>query len=229
MVIHWPLLLLGILLLWFPRRWMRFGTVIKPRRRRRNTSPGWKSDPWNRQEPGDPRINVRIEFTKPRNFIDFFRAGVGTLVVLGAYDLLPGLTVAAGAGALAARQLLVIKLLILLVAVLIQTVRVEERRLSFFAPVFFLTGLSIGLCGPWAALFALLLVWSVSPMFANAQAFLVAYALLLGGFGVMFRSVSLTYVGTAAGLCFLPVLLSLLTKRRLGVFTRKPVHMHGAS
>ncbi|MDO8545321.1 MAG: hypothetical protein Q7S40_33180 [Opitutaceae bacterium] len=217
-------LLLGLLLLWFPRQLMRLGAVV--RRHRASSAPAkWKSEPWNTQEPGDPRLSFLLEFTKGRNYSDLLRAAAGSLVIVGGLGIQPAISAASGSNRMLMQQVLGVKLLILLVAVLIQTMRIENRRLSFFAPVFFLAGLSVSLCGHWAALFAFILVWAVNPMFKSAHGFLAGYGVLMALFGYLFRDVDVRLILGAAVLCLVPVMLSLLTRRRLGVFTRKPTHV----
>ncbi|MDO8545320.1 MAG: hypothetical protein Q7S40_33175 [Opitutaceae bacterium] len=232
MAINVPVFLLGLLLLWIPRPWMRFGAILG-RRRRRNSGGAWKQEPWNRQESGDLRLSFRAEFTKARNYLDLLRAATGALVIIGGYQVQPALAAAAGATRFVTQEVLVVKIAVLLVGVLLQTLRYEHRRVTFFAPVFFLAGLSVILCGYWSALFAFIFVWGVNSVFNNAQAFLTVYALLLAAFGLLFKAanyrfapaVNFRFVIAAALFCFLPVLLSLMTGRRLGVFTRKGAHM----
>jgi hypothetical protein len=60
-----------------------------------------------------------------------------------------------------------------------------------------------------------------TPGWGNAQAFLSVYGLLLGGFGALFNGWRSLPVLLVAGLAFLPVLLSLMVKRPLMIFTRK--------
>src|ERR1019366_7561688 len=107
------------------------------------------------------------------------------------------------------------------VGLLIQTVRYERHRLLFFAPIFFLFGLSIGLCGVETAGFAFVLIWAVNPMLKNPQSFLSVYALLVGGFGWFFLDSENAPPIAALVFCFLPVLLSMLAQRPLVLFTRK--------
>lgn len=217
MTVHLPLLLLGIALLWFPRKWMRLGMVVGSRRQKseRNT------EGWSKPEPGDPRLRPKAEFTKGRNYFDLLRGAVGSLALIGGPWIDAGVA-AESANRAAAGQVLAVQVAILLAGLLIQTIRVERRHLSFFAPVFYLAGLSVTLCGPWGAFFAFVLIWGVNPMFGGAQGFLGFYAVLLGGFGVVLghRGISLPIV--AFLLCLTPVLLSLLSGRPLIVFTRKP-------
>ena len=60
-----PFLLVAIALLWFPRHWLRLGSVFK-RRRSANAVRAAK-EPWNKREQGDPRVNFGAEFSKFRN------------------------------------------------------------------------------------------------------------------------------------------------------------------
>lgn len=220
MIVNIPLLLLALLLLWFPRRWLRLGTVLNRRRKRPSER---IQDPWNMREPGDPRVDFRTEFTKFRNYVDLVRAAAGGLCVMGGLRVDACLQVAAGAKSGQIMELLAIKSLLLLVALLIQTLRWEQHRITFYPPIFFLAGLSVPLCSPWGALFAFILIWSVNPLLANAQAFLSVYALLLALFGNYFSGLGDKSVILAAVLCFLPVLLSLMAQRPLVIFTRKSV------
>ena len=214
MSVNVPYLILGLVLLWLPRQWLRFGFVIGRKRRR-----GARTEPWKTRDPGDSRLTYG-EFTKGRNYVDLLRAGIGALAIVGASYIDVRLAFVESAGA-PAKSVLFAKVAILLVGLLIQTVRYERRRISFFAPVFYLAGLSLALCGPWAALFAFLLVWAINSMFGNAEAFLFVYGVLLVAFGILFHATTRLLPIAACGLCLVPVLLSLLTRRPLVVFTRK--------
>lgn len=216
MIANVPLFVLGLLLLWFPRQWMRFGFVVGHHRRRSRKT----SEPWNQREPGDPRISFG-ELSKVRNHVDLLRAIVGGLTIVGGPFMDASLAVADAADRVAARQLLVLQVAILLIGLLIQTIRYERRHLTFYAPIFYIAGLSVCLCGPWGATFAFLLIWAVNPMFGSAQAFLTVYAVLLAVFGYLFGTDSILLVMAAFLICFLPVLLSLLTRRPLVVLARR--------
>ena len=65
MTIDLPFLLLGIVLLWFPRHWMRRGVALM-RRRKRSAASERITEPWKDREPGDPRVDIRVEFGKFR-------------------------------------------------------------------------------------------------------------------------------------------------------------------
>jgi hypothetical protein len=218
MNVHLPWLLLGVILLWIPRRWLRFGVPFFRRRRRKSTI----VEPWRAREAGDPRVSFVDEFLKFRNYVDLLRAGVGSLVFVGGIGIPASLTVAAGATKMQEHEVVAIRAAILLVGLLLQTLRYEKRRLSFFPPIFYLAGLSIGLCDIRGAAFAFALIWAFNAALPHAPAFLTVYALLLIVFGHLFSGqgdLSVVYAGV---LCFLPVLLSLLAKRPLTVMTRKP-------
>jgi hypothetical protein len=217
MSVHLPLLALGILLLCFPRQWMRFGRAFGPRKRRHGGV-----EPWKTREPGDPRLSYG-EFAKVRNYFDLVRAAAGALAIVGSPLIEPAIMVAHPANPGALRQILLVDLAILGVGVLIQTVRYERRHISFYPPVFFLAGISVGLCGPWAALFAFVLVWAVNAMFGNAEAFLTVYGFALLLFGLLFRDTARLFNLAALAFALLPVLLALLTRRPLVVLARKPV------
>jgi hypothetical protein len=114
-----------------------------------------------------------------------------------------------------------LKCLITLVAVVIQSIRYQKVKVSFFPPIFFLGGLAVGTVGYQAAGFAFIGIWAVNAGISNAQGFLFVFALLLLGFGMLFngwRSIPSAAMALAA---FLPVLLSLMVRRPLMIFTRK--------
>jgi hypothetical protein len=117
----------------------------------------------------------------------------------------------------------------MLLGVLIQAVRVEKRRVTFYPPIFYLAGLSLSLCSPFGALFAFILIWAFNPMLRSASAFLTIYAALMVGFGMYFSGLGDKSTMLAGGLCFLPVLLSLLAQRPLVIFARKVHHSENAS
>lgn len=219
MSVHFPLLAFGLLLLWFPRQWMRFGRVLGPRKRRHGGA-----EPWKTREPGDPRLSYG-ELTKVRNYVDLLRGAAGALAIIGSSWLEPAIMVANAASRAALRQVLLMDLVILGVGVLIQTIRYERRHISFYPPVFFLAGVSVALCGPWAALFAFVLVWAVNAMFGNAEAFLTVYGFALLLFGLLFRDTARLFNIAALAFALVPVLLALLSRRPLVVLTRKPVSL----
>jgi hypothetical protein len=221
MVIDWLYLLVGIVLLWFPRQWMRLGKSVL---RRRRATPRGVDEPWAQREPGDPRLGFAREFTKARNYFDLLRAAAGALAVSGWKEIPASIATAPDASAQTRWTVVGIQLAILLIGLLVQTIRTEHKRLNFFAPVFFIAGLSVPLCSPWAAFFAFVLVWGANPMLQGPQAFLSLYSVLLIAFGMVFRGVRELEALAAGLMCFFPTLLSMLARRPLLVFSRKGFH-----
>ncbi len=220
MILNLPLLLLGLLLLWFPRHWLRRGVALL-QRKRRSTGSSRILEPWKDREPGDPRVNPRVEFGKFRNYVDLFRALAGGLAIWGGLGLEPAIAPAFGASRGVEMQVLAAKGAAVAIGLVIQAVRYERVRLSFFPPIFYLAGLSGALCNYQGALFAFVAIWIVNAGLGNAQAFLTGYAIVLYGFGALFTGFRSVPVLLVAGLAFLPVLLSLLARRPLMIFTRK--------
>ena len=165
------------------------------------------------RDPDDKSVQPGKEFSNFRNYIDLLRA------LAGGYSLARFAFEVAGSAEDAQQTVFVIQALILLVAVLIQSIRVDER-LSFFAPIFYFVGLGVGVSGHYAGLFAFMLVLAINPVIPNPRMFLTAYGLLLLPFGYFFDA-DLKLLGLNAALILLPPLLSLLSKRPLVIFARK--------
>lgn len=222
MLVNLPFLLIAIVLLWFPRQWMRQGLSFWNRRKRRSEGAVRREEePWHVHEPGNPAVRFSAEAAKLRNYVDVLRAAAGSVAILGGFRLEPCLSVAPGAAGVVAHEVLALKIAILLAGLLIQTVRYERERLLFFAPIFFLFGLSFGLCGIKGALFAFAMIWAVNPMLKNPQGFLTVYAIVMAVFGAFFLGWGNKLPLVAFVLCFLPVLLSLLAQRPLVLFSRR--------
>jgi hypothetical protein len=213
-------LLLGIALLWFPRQWLRRVPALLKRRRRSKGSERIM-EPWKDREPGDPKVNPRVELTKFRNYVDLVRAAAGSLLIWGGFGWAAALGVAADAPRSAGMQVLAIKCGIMTVGLVLQALRYEKIRISFFPPIFFLAGLSVGVCGYKAAAFAFLAVWALNTGPGNAQAFMSVYAIVLILFGGLFGGFMRPQVYLPGVLALLPVLLSLMSNRPLMIFTRK--------
>ena len=227
MVVHIPLLLFAALLLWFPRSWMRLGVTVLKRHRRPEHKMA-SEEPWRTREPGDPRLDLRTEFGKFRNYLDLLRAGAGSLALAGGMSIPPGVTVVAGASRADVWQAFTLRALVLLAGLLVQTIRYERGRLRFYPPVFYLAGVSVGLCDIRGAAFAFALVWTCNPMFGNAQGFLTLYAVFMVGFGYLFAGGGNLSAALAGLLAFLPVVLSLLTNKPLTVLARKGTRAPGS-
>lgn len=169
-------------------------------------------------------MNFWREFRKPRNYFDLFRGTAGGLAVVGGEHIPPSLRLPDDASS----DTVVIQLgalLLLTVGLLIQTYRNENGRMAFFAPAFYLAGLSVCLVGTWAAIFAFILIWTLNPMLRNPQAFLSVYAVVVAGFGLALQDMAVERPITAFFMFLLPVLLSLMTRRPLIVFSRKGFHV----
>lgn len=210
--IHWPYLVLAVAMLGFPRQWMRSGARVLKRRRKPDGALEQLAGVGAR-DPTDKSVQVAREFRSFRNFIDLFRAAAGgygltvysfTARSDASADLAFGLQVA-----------------VLLVGVLVQAVRVDGGRLSFYAPIFYLVGLSTGFCQHYTGLFAFALVLAVNPIIPNPRVFLTAFGLLLPPLGWVFDTEFRGVLAMAAGVLAIP-LLSLLTKRPVVIFSRKP-------
>jgi hypothetical protein len=221
MVVNLPILLLAIVLLWFPRQWMRLGFAVGSRRRRRAGMERKDEEPWKTDEPGNPAVRLGAEAKKLRNYVDLLRGAAGSVAVFGGFGLQASLSAAPGAPSLIGQEVLALQLLMVLVGLLIQTVRYERNRLLFFAPIFLVCGMTIGLCGWKAALFAFALVWATNPMLKNPQGFMTIYALTIAVFGNFFQGLGDKRTFAIAFFCFLPVLLSLLAERPLVLFSRR--------
>lgn len=218
MTTNLPLLILAITLLWFPRQWLRYGAIALGKRRRRSNP--LIVDPRRERQPDDQSLHFRDEFAKKRNYLDLLRGAAGSWCLMDfCFVRLPA---AAGVAPVSALKLLAIQGAILVVAVVIQMVRWEEK-ISFFGPVFFMIGLAVGACGYEIALFAAALTWVLNIVLPNPATFLFVFAGLLGGFGFVFnRSITEPRVLLAAGLMLFPVVVSVLSGRQLLIMTRKP-------
>ena len=226
MVINVPFLLFALLLLCFPRQWMRLGFSVGGRRRSAaDGGSGRGQEPWKTREPGDTAVSFREEFSKLRNYVDLLRGTAGSLAVMGGLGIESCLGVAANAPHETAAEVLAVKLAILLVGLIIQFIRFEKHHFTFFAPIFFIGGLSVGLCGIKGAMFAFAMMWAINPMVRGPQGFLSVYALLLLVFGLLFLGFGNKLPVVAFVYCFLPVLISLLAGRPLVLFTRKSVRV----
>lgn len=213
-IVHWPYLAAALAMLWFPRQWLRAGRLTGKRRRERETMERFQQDGGN--DPDDKSVKLKRELKNPRNYIDFFRGLAGS-VALWHFSFTIELE---------QRDLLhVICGLISLVAVVIQTTRWRER-VTFFAAIFFLPGLSMGIADPFvlgnhfAASMAFLLVCAFNPVIPTPRMFMTVYGLLLLPFDwLLGGDFQLAWINSL--LALLPPLFSLMAKRPMVIFTRK--------
>jgi hypothetical protein len=210
LTINWPYLLIAVAMLWFPRQWLRTGVrVLKKRRKPDGVMERLAG--MGARDPEDKSVQPGREFAYFRNYIDLFRALAGGYS-LSQFAFTVG-TEEAGTTAF------IIQCAVLFVAVLIQSVR-HDGRLSFFAPIFYFVGMSVGASGHYTGLFAFALVLAINPVIPNPRMFLTTYGLLLLPFGLVFGA-PLDLLTANAVLILLPPLLSLLSKRPLVIFTKK--------
>ena len=210
MIVNYWLLPLALLLLWFPRQWLRLGIKVTGRSSARNLR-----KPAVERDAQDASLKLKEEFSKVRNWVDLARAATGALAVnFACFSLEPGTE------KIWANPLFALKCSLLIVAVVIQASRFNGR-LQFSAPIFFILGLSFGLIGLKAALFACVAVWTVSLAIPSPATFLMVFAGFELGFGLLLDLVLLPYILLAVGLAFIPMLLSGMMRRDL-VKLKKP-------
>ncbi|MFM8620386.1 MAG: hypothetical protein ACKOE8_16850 [Opitutaceae bacterium] len=208
-----PHLLLGVALLCFPRPWLQKVVTLAKRRKKKSDVERLK-DPWKNKKPGDPAVQFGTEFKKIRNYIDVVRAAAGSVAIWGGFGF-PAAVAGGGIKGLA------VKAVIMLVGVAIQATRLHGGRFSFFPPIFYLAGILLGVCGWEVAVFSFILTWALHVMVRNVAWFLTLNAAIVYGFGAFFHgNFSLTVI-LAAGLVFLPVMLSLLANRPLMIYSSK--------
>lgn len=213
---YFPYLILVTALLWFPRHWLRVGSIFRRRR-----TPGTSRDgnePWRTRETGDPQVRFGSEFSKFRNYVDLLRAGAGSLALMGGLGIPSCLEATEPA---MKNTVLALRVVIMLVGVIVQTGRRERGRFSLYPAIFYIGGLTVGLCHPWAALFAFILIWAVNIMLSTAQAFLTVYAVFIVIFGYVLNPSELLSVASAGILAYAPALVGLLANRPLIIPSRK--------
>src|SRR5476651_2689887 len=94
MIVNLPILLVALVLLCFPRQWMRLGLSFWNRKRRRSEGATRREEePWKTSEPGDPAVSFVGEFLKIRNYVDLFRSAAGSLAMFGGLGIDPCLSV----------------------------------------------------------------------------------------------------------------------------------------
>ncbi len=204
MLVNYWLLPFALILLWFPRQWFRNGASVIPTPRMR-----WRPKVQN-HDPRDLSLRWREEFFKFRNWLDAARGAIGSWAVLGVcFDTTEDAAKSLGV------VILVLKALVLVIAILLQTTRRERGEITLVAPVFFVMGLSFGLVGPLAAFFACVMVWTLNRALPTAGIFLCVFAAFQVCFGYGLASAPLPMILLAAVLGWIPALLSAITHRRL--------------
>lgn len=201
MLVHYPFLVFALLLLWFPRAWLRHGLRVTPKPPRRVNQVKEERDPFERG------VKPLKEGAKSRNWVDLLRAAVGSYGLTTVAFTAPGLPgthvptlVAQGA--------------ILAMAVLFQMIRLEGR-LSFFAPIFFLQGMTFGVCGGLVGGLTMLGTWALSPVLPGAAALLFVQGGLALVLGLLLQVVEPRLLMILAATIWMPVVLGVLMRKRL--------------
>ena len=208
-------LLLGLVLLFTPRGWLRLGRAEGGSKRKKKVFTGGA----NRDRlPGDNSVWAGEEFARRRNWLDLLRGLAGGYAIMttvptvlhgfiGVPDASLGNVVFATQGG------------ILLGAVAVQMVRLEER-LTFFPPIFFVLGLAFPVVGVLAALIAFFTVWAINIVLPNPASFMATF-----GGGIAILSVFIGYGpkrgALMAALSLFPPVVSVLVNRRLAAFRKR--------
>jgi hypothetical protein len=201
--IHYPFLIFSLLLLWFPRGWLRHGWRVTPKPARRINQAKVERDPYERG------VKLVTEATKSRNWVDLFRSAVGAYGVTAVAITPPAETV------LAHTPTVSLQAAILCVAVFIQMVRLEGR-FSLFAPIFFVQGIAFGVGGPLVGFLAMIGCWALSPVLPGPGAVLFVQGALALAIGLLLHPKEEPHLLlVTAGVTWIPVLLSVLFQKRL--------------
>lgn len=206
-------LLIGLILLWTPRSWLRLG---KPNKTRKSLKP--TGGPTRDRLPGDHSLWVEEEFMRSRNWLDFIRSIAGCFAVVTAIPpvvhglvAVPGISTSSFAFGAEA--------VILMAAVIIQLIRVEER-LTLYPPIFFVMGMSFALVGWKAGIIGFIAIWAINLVLPNPAIFLTTYGagmvILSIFFGAEIRPTILM-----AALAVLPPVVAVLFRRRLAQFRKR--------
>lgn len=217
MTVHYAFLALALLLLWFPRNWLRHGLRVLSGPSRRSSRAA-RADEELTRDPHDRGVKPLAEAGKSRNWIDLMRAGVGaygvTMVALrppvGSEQ--PDVMTIACQGA------------VLAIATLVQMVRLEGR-VSLFAPIFFLQGMTLGVAGWLVGALAMIGTWALSPVLPGAGAMLFVQGGVALSLGLLLQSPSTEPVllMVLTGVIWMPVLASVLLRKRISAAFDKRV------
>ena len=195
-------LALSLLLLWFPRNWLRFGVRVTPKPPRKYNQTKVERDPY------DKSVKPLGEAAKSRNWLDLFRA------MIGAYGVLRVAEQQAQGELADAPVLLALAAGALLVGTMVQMIRLQGR-LSLFAPIFFLQGLTFGATGGMVGTIAMLGTWGLSPVLPSAGALLFVQGAAALCLSLLLRGADPVLGMVAAGVTWVPVLISVLFRKRL--------------
>ncbi|QYM80633.1 hypothetical protein K0B96_08540 [Horticoccus luteus] len=229
MTVHYVFLLPALLLLWAPRSWLYFGE--KARKPHRRGAIGRLANRLRRPPVSYDRstriVRFWAELLKKRNFLDLLRAGAGAWALVDFSFVFDSADAASLANDSTVAMITGVKAGVLLIAVAIQTVRSNEERrghaLVFVAPIYFVTGVSLGVVGFVPGALAWALIWAVSPMLFGPERLLITYTFLLGIFGPLFGGWGNVIAWMPAAAALLPVLISIFGKRPLRIAVQRTV------
>lgn len=204
MSVDYWILPFALLLLGFPRQWLRLGKKVI-----RSSAPRNPGQPVLERDAHGSLIRLKSDISKVRNWVDLARAATGAVAVNYAC-----FAVEPGTGKSVEPKIFALKSVLLVIAVLVQSIRIESR-VRLVTPLFFILGLSIGLIGLLPALFAFVTVWTFSREIPNAGGFLFAIGSLQIAFGWLLARGPFINLFLSAALAILPFLLSGMLKQPL--------------
>ena len=226
MTVHYLFLVPALLLLWAPRPWLYWGE--KPREPKRRGAFGRFLSRL-RKPPANYDRSTRVvrfwaELLKRRNFLDMLRAAAGAWAVTDFVVTFASQAAESTAWDSTSATITTVKSLVLLAGVMVQTLRWHEERIVFVAPIYYVTGISLGVVGFVPGALAWALIWALSPLLFGPERLMITYALLLGVFGPLFGGWDnvLAWMPSAAAL--LPVMISLFGKQQLRISVQRIVH-----
>lgn len=211
MTVHYLFLAFALLLLWFPRNWLRHGARVTSPKASRGAGAAKPE-----RDPHDRTVKPLTEAGKSRNWVDLLRGMVGAYGVT-AVAILPPDNVAGAHAATVSLQTGV-----LVAGLLFQMLRLEGR-LSLFAPIFYLQGLTFGVAGGLVGVLAMVGSWALSPVLPGAGALLFIQGGLALILGLLMQNTEPTLLMAVTGVIWLPVLASVLLRKRLSASFDKRV------
>jgi hypothetical protein len=207
-------LLIGLVLLWLPRGWLRLGKPTATRKRRPNRD----EEVERQRQPSDHSLWIGDEFSRIRNWLDLFRGMAGAFAVVTTLpELITQLLAVTGASG----DQLALGLFggIFVAATTIQMIRMEER-LSLTPPIFFLAGVSFAVVGPQTALIAFVAIWAINTALPNPSIFMSVYATMVIILGIVLGAGKMETL-LMSGLLIFPPFIAILFKRRLAQFKKR--------
>lgn len=211
MAVHIPILLFALLLLLFPRNWLRHGWRVGSRAARRNPD-----EPLPERDPNERGLKPLVEAGKSRNWIDFGRGAVGALALTCAAILAPEGSQGGD------WQTLTLHGVVLGTASIVQMLRIEGR-LTLFAPIYFLQGVTFGVAGWFVGLVAMVGSWALTPVLPGPGALLFVQGAVALSLGLLLGNTAPPALMILAGAIWLPMLVSILLHRRLSASFDKRV------